>query len=146
MLRVHYAAVHQTAATEYGAEVRQDWSPPVTAERIDRYLSGSARNEEATLVAVADGRVIGFASIVAPLNELRAVYVSPAVGRRGVGSRLLISIEELARVRGLTELRLDSSLNAVDFYEAHGYVAEGRAEHALSTGRKMECIPMQKTL
>jgi GNAT superfamily N-acetyltransferase len=146
VLRVHYAAVHHTAAAEYDLEVRQDWSPPVTDERIARYIANVARTDQTTLVATLEGRVVGFASVVAPQNELRAVYVLPAVGRCGIGSRLLISVEELARVRGLTELHLDSSLNAVEFYSGHGYVAEGSAEHVLSTGRKMRCVPMRKLL
>ena len=146
VLRVKCAAVHETAAAHYDELIRRDWAPQVTAEGVARYLQSDARRQEATLVAVLDAAVVGFASIVAPLSELQAVYVSPHVGQQGVGSRLLASVEELALRHGIQQLRLHSSLNAVPFYRARGYVAEGHAEHTLSTGRTMACVPMRKTL
>jgi GNAT superfamily N-acetyltransferase len=105
IVQVHRAAVHQTAAAHYGPDALDAWSPPVTPERIDRYRARIASGEETALVAVENGSVVGFASIVVLLGELRALYVSPAVGRRGVGARLLEAVEELARERGLDELR-----------------------------------------
>lgn len=146
VLRVHHAAVHETAAPDYGPEVRQDWSPPVTPDRIDRYRGATARTEETTLVAVVDERVVGFASIVVALRELRAVYVSPEAGRRGVGSALLRGVEELAREAGVDELHLDSSLTAVAFYQKHGYLVDKHAEHVLFTGRRMPCVFMHKVI
>jgi hypothetical protein len=43
-------------------------------------------------------------------------------------------------------LRLDSSLAAVDFYKANGFVETGRGDHQLRTGRMMTCVFMQKNL
>jgi putative acetyltransferase len=146
VLGVHYAAVQETAAADYSPEIRHDWSPPLTAERIDSYLRSEARAEETTLVAVVDARIVGFASIVATLGELRAVYVRPDVGRRGVGGMLLNAVEQLARDRGVEELHLDSSLTAVRFYEKHGYLVENEADHVLGTGRRMPCVQMRKRL
>src|SRR5262245_53759879 len=146
VLRVHYGAVHETAAADYPPAIRNDWSPPITPERTERYLRNMTSGEEDTVVAVVDGRVVGFASIVSSLSELRAVYVSPDMGRRGVGSALLRAVEELARNRGLKELHLDSSLTAERFYAAHRYLSEGAAEHALRTGRRMPCGRMRKVL
>src|SRR5262245_2379898 len=146
VLRVHHAAVHRTAAADYPPEVLRDWSPPVTAERLERYRQNVAREEETTLVAVARGRIVGFASIVAALGELRALYVSPDLGHRGVGASLLHGVEELARERGLEELHLDASLTAERFYCRHGYENEGRATHMLRTGTPMACVRMRKRL
>ena len=146
VLHVHHAAVHRTAAADYPTEVLHDWSPPVTAQRLERYRQTSAGEEETTLVAVAGGRIVGFASIVAALGELRALYVSPDVGRRGVGARLLHGVEKLAREQGLAELHLDSSLTAERFYGRHGYESEWRATHTLRTGLRMPCVRMRKRL
>jgi len=146
VLSVHYAAVHETAAADYGPEIRRSWSPPITPERVDRYHRNAESGEETTVVAVANGSVVGFASIVATSSELRAVYVSPEVGRRGVGGTLLQAVERLAREKGLKELHLDSSLTAERFYTAHGYSSEGRGEHTLRDGMRMICVPMRKAL
>jgi GNAT superfamily N-acetyltransferase len=146
VLRVHYGAVHETAAADYPPDICTDWSPPITPERTERYVRNMTSGEENTVVAVVDGRVMGFASIVPSLSELRAVYVSPGMGRCGVGSALLRAVEELARRRGLKELQLDSSLTAERFYAAHGYQSECAAEHTLRTGRRMPCVRMRKPL
>src|SRR5262245_43677792 len=97
VISAHYAAVHETAAADYPPEILGDWSPPITPDRIERYLRNVAAGEEKTLVADVDGCVVGFASIVPSLSELRAVYVSPGMGRRGIGSILLRAVERLAR-------------------------------------------------
>ncbi len=146
VLRVHYDAVHETAAADYDLDTRQDWSPPVTAERIESFARTIGSGEKTTLVAELDGRVVGFSSIVPAMGELEALYVAPQAGRRGIGFALLSAIENLASEMGLKELSLNSSLTAERFYMAHGYRAEGKDWHTLESGRKMACIGMRKAL
>jgi len=70
---------------------------------------------ELVLVAEINGKVTGFGSIVPDSNELRAVYVHPDFGRKGIGGRILSELESLAREHELPELEMDASLNAEDF-------------------------------
>lgn len=146
IVAVHYAAVHGTAAADYDEETCRSWSPPVDGERLAAYRHSEAAEGWLSMVAVSSGRVVGFAMIVPDMSELRAVYVAPDVGRRGIGARLLREAESLARAHGLCALRLDSSLTAERFYAAHGYVSQGRAEHTLRSGVRMACVPMRKVL
>jgi putative acetyltransferase len=90
------------------------------------------------------GRIAGFGAIVGANNELRAMYVAAAFGRRGVGSALLRELERLAKERGCGELHMHSSLTAAPFYVQHGYQDLGRADHTLSSGEKMACVRMRK--
>jgi GNAT superfamily N-acetyltransferase len=95
------------------------------------------------------GRGVRFviARAIVPANsELRALYVSAEHGRKGVGRAILLELEALARKAGVTELRMDSSVNAARFYEANGYLAIERAEHTLRSGVRMECVRMRKTI
>jgi N-acetylglutamate synthase-like GNAT family acetyltransferase len=78
--------------------------------------------------------------------EVRAVYVSPAAGRQGIGKQLLERLELFAQENGLKELWLDASLNAAKFYTANGFTVDAPGEHTLSSGRKMACIKMRKIL
>jgi putative acetyltransferase len=79
-------------------------------------------------------------------GRLQSVYVSDRFRGKGVGSALLQKLESLAKERGCKDLTLDSSLTAEPFYLHHGYMEVWRADHTLSSGQKMACVKMQKTL
>lgn len=74
-----------------------------------------------------EGDVAGFASLDVAAGEVTAVYVSPTYAGEGVGTRLLKHVEASAREHGLDALSVTSSLNAVGFYEHHGYAVVGDA-------------------
>ena len=145
ILEAHYSAVHQTAYKDYSPEICNDWSAPVTKERISQYLNNSFPYET-TIVAEVDGEVAGFGAIVETVNELRAVYVAARFGRRGIGSTLLSELERTAKTRGCTELHLDSSVTAHAFYLSHNYLVLEHTGHALRSGRVMACVKMRKSL
>jgi ribosomal protein S18 acetylase RimI-like enzyme len=66
--------------------------------------------------------------------------------RRGIGTSLLRLAESSALAAGAEIVQLDSSLAAVDFYKANGFVETGRGEHQLRIGQRMACVFMQKNL
>ena len=78
--------------------------------------------------------------------ELRACYVAPEAGRKGVGTALVIGIEQAAREHGLRFLERDSSLTAELFYRRNGYEVTGRGEHVLPNGQRMACVKMRKDI
>ncbi len=103
--------------------------------------------EEVAVVAeTQEGKVIGFGSIVPAKSLLGALYVDPSHGHQGVGTEILTRLETLAQNAGLTELNMDSSLNAEAFYSSHGYKTIKQAEHILMSGRRMVCVQMTKSL
>jgi len=83
------------------------------------------------------GRVVGGEVIIASLagedvgwgssgaDHISALYVSAAYARRGVGRALLTKLEAAVAQRGYELVRLESSVNAVSFYERLGYVQSG---------------------
>jgi len=74
--------------------------------------------------------VVGFGHLVPTEGEIRAVYVHPDAGGRGVGTAVLESLESRARDLRLDELSLSASLNAVGFYEQAGYEPAGRETYS----------------
>ncbi len=145
ILEAHHDSVHKIAISDYGIEVARSWSPEVNEERVNQYLESSFL-EETTVVAISDGVICGFGSIVDKDSELRAVYVKDQFGGLGVGSRILSRLESIARARGLKSLSMDSSVTAERFYLKHGYSVVERGEHTLSSGAKMSCFKMRKEL
>lgn len=142
ILECHHSAVHEIACNDYPATTLNEWSPPVTSERIDSYSP-----QNTTLVAeIASGTIVGFGELIISNNELRALYVSAYAGGLGVGSAILQELEHLARAAGCPSLTFNSSITAEAFYVRHGYSVNSRGEHTLSSGGTMACARMTKQL
>ena len=79
------------------------------------------------LVARQDGAVVGCIGLLLladDLGEVRRVFVEPSARRRGVGAQLMHAVEDEARTRALTRLRLDTRTDLVEarrLYARHGY-------------------------
>jgi len=142
ILECHHSAVHEIACADYPAPILNEWSPAVTAERVDSYSP-----QDTTLVAeIASGTIVGFGELVASNNELRALYVSAYAGGLGVGSAILKELEHLARAAGCPSLTFNSSITAEPFYLRRGYSIVSRGEHTLSSGGTMACVRLTKQL
>jgi ribosomal protein S18 acetylase RimI-like enzyme len=83
--------------------------------------------QDALLVAYLAGAPVALAGLRAldsQISEIKHVYVAPGARRRGIASRLLDELEELARERGYLALRLDTGARqheAVALYRARGF-------------------------
>ncbi len=138
---VHSAAIRGICASVYAPDEVDAWTSGLT---LDRYVSGMERLE--FLVAEQAGSVIGFAAVDLPCSEVHALYVAPSITGQGVGSALLDAAEGLAFEAGLRRLTLKATLNAVTFYELHGYSQVEPVSHPLPSGETLRCVLMDKTL
>jgi len=78
-------------------------------------------------------------------NEIDMLFVHPYFVRSGVGTKLLKSVEQLARARGCEEITVDASDTAREFFEKHGFVATER--HLIEIdGQWLSNTTMTKTL
>lgn len=107
---------------------------------------------EVFFIAVGDTdgslTVLGFASdhcIEGPKHG-NSVYVRGHSVRRGIGSALLAKAEAHAASNGATSIEIEASLAGVAFYQANEFIAVGRGETRLTTGRTMECVFMRRIL
>ena len=69
-------------------------------------------------VAETDATVVGFGQ--SKPGEVLAVFVEPDSARRGIGSLLLAKALSDAGA-GKGAVRVESTINAVGFYEGHGF-------------------------
>ncbi len=122
----------------------------VVAEAGDVAESGTV-GEGGTVTG--DEGVVGFGEVVLrppdylrepAEGEVRAVYVHPAAARQGVGSAILAALERRARERDVGSLGLWASLNAVPFYEAHGYERVAERTHEFSGGVEGTVVEMRR--
>ncbi len=102
---------------------------------------------EIAFLAERDGRVVGFAALVArPPAEVTAVFVRPAAAGGGVGSALLARVEAEARRRGIGRLVVKASLNGAPFYRARGYVRPRPIRVPLPDGAALDALLLTKAL
>ncbi len=102
-------------------------------------LSALGVEEGRTRVAVADGRIAGFATLLG--SELEDLFVDPGWMRRGIGRALVADAVAVARAQGLERIEVTANDHALAFYESVGFVLEGTVETELGptglTGLRM---------
>ena len=132
--KVHVASVRELGSEAYDEAQVEAWSSGREPKDYPIESEGCY-----FVVAELDGQVRGFGELRFESGEyfeanvdaeVRAVYVYPEVARQGVGSALLAELERAGREAGFERLGLWASLNAVPFYESHGYerITEHRHE------------------
>jgi putative acetyltransferase len=146
IMEIHYAAVHQTAQSFYPEDVINSWSPPMDNDRMNRTKQAIENPDEWLLVAKQNTLIVGFGCITPKDNQLRALYVHPSFGRRGIGARILTALEHEARSLGLRYLQMNASINAEAFYRKHGFEIIEYATHQFESGQEMACVKMRKAL
>lgn len=114
-------SIEELAHDDYDEDQRAAWaSVAADANAFAGRLGGAT-----TLVAIVDDELVGFGS----LKDNRIIdmlYVHPYAAGQGVGSAILDALERLAKGRGSSELSVDASDAAAEFFEAKGYVAQSR--------------------
>lgn len=153
---VHAESIRKLGRDAYSQEQIEAWVRG--CESADYTETIEAEGTE-TVVAEDDGTVVGFGTVTFTAPEgydadvdadVTAVYVHPSADREGVGTRIYRELEERARRRGVQTLGLWASLNAVPFYETHGYERVTEHSHEFSshesTGVTGTVVEMKKRL
>ena len=139
---IHAAAVNgERGRGDYGDDQLAAWAGAQTTKGLRERIG-----PRLFLIAQDANGPVGYAQLDIAAGALRSVYVAPRGQRHGVGALLARAALEAASEAGLEELELDSSLNAVPFYEALGFEALGMVEHRLRGGALMTCVHMRHTL
>jgi GNAT superfamily N-acetyltransferase len=72
-----------------------------------------------TLVLEEDDVIVGLGSL--DRNELKRMYTHPTAQGKGVGRRIMLTLEEEAKRQGIQRLDIKSSPSAAGFYRKFGY-------------------------
>jgi putative acetyltransferase len=141
IFEVHTCSIREICVSRYSAAEVEAWAGRL---RPGSHLRAIRSRE--FFVATDDTGIAGFGQLDLGAGEVEAVYVHPRALRRGVGARLLRTLEEVARAAGLSELHLKSTLNAVTFYQRAGFRIEAQATHRISPDVELACVEMRKDL
>ncbi|HEU4629770.1 MAG TPA: GNAT family N-acetyltransferase [Gemmatimonadaceae bacterium] len=133
VIRAFRAADAPGVSTLIAATMRisnaRDYPRELLERAIAYYTPAKLRalaRERHCLVALVEGRVVGTAAREG--DALATFFVHPDHQGRGIGTRLLASLEREARRAGLAELRVPASVTGASFYERCGYRRVGTIE------------------
>lgn len=90
--------------------------------------------EGQVLVAELEGRIAGFAAVIA--GELDGLFVEPDLWKHGVGAALVEAAAHQTRMQGLS-LTVTANPTARRFYEKCGFTLEGERETMFGPGLRM---------
>jgi putative acetyltransferase len=123
----------------------QDYNP----EQIEALVHDQANwrgLREAIFVAESDGKIAGFSALSIDYGQITGVYVLPEFTRQGIGTQLLVALEEAALQKKYRHLWVISSLTAISFYKANGYDETRKTGFMTSTDIWIPCARLEKRL
>ena len=138
---VHNESIRALCRGRYGEREIAAW---IAFRPPQAYRSALA--SRTLFVAEREGEIVGFGQFDPARSEIEACYVSPDTVNRGVGSDLVLRMEEEARAKGHEVVRLNATLNAETFYARLGYRRLGPAVHRVGNEVDLDCIRMEKKL
>ena len=137
---IRNAAINSQCIGHYSPAELELWTAGEVTEQFVKAV------EDSFYVATLDGHVVGTGMIDLESGKVDAIFVHPSHMRGGIGRQVLLHLEKLALDAGLTQLSLDSTLNAARFYRARGFVGDSVAKYESPRGISLDCIPMIKRL
>jgi GNAT superfamily N-acetyltransferase len=109
-------------------------------------FSDLAVREGRTQAAVADDRIVGFASWLGTGNifEIEDLFVDPARMRQGIGRALVLDLIAIARGQGIRRVEVTANQHALAFYEKTGFVVDREVTTMFGPAPRMhmELAPM----
>lgn len=137
---IRSAAIRSQCIGHYSSVELEVWTGGETTKEFIETV------ESSFYVATIDRCVVGSGMINLEYGKVDAIFVHPNHMRTGIGRQVLLHLEKLALEAGVTALSLESTLNAVTFYRAHGFVGDSIAKYVSPRGITLDCIPMVKSL
>ena len=140
--RQHYPGIISMEQIDY--MLAQRYTPAIIRAQLQ---SGSAWWDQ----ALVGGRMIGFAQYERYRQSMKLdkLYLHQDFQRQGYGARMLAHIEDAARRRGSSAVRLNvnkHNLNAIAAYRKNGYEVVETVVADIGGGYVMDDYVMEKTL
>ncbi|NHX01113.1 MULTISPECIES: GNAT family N-acetyltransferase [Pseudomonas] len=133
-------AIRHQCIGAYSEQQMLDWTKGAAEDGYDALM------ERHFYLGCIEGEAVATGMLDLDYREIGAIFIRPDFMQRGLGKRVLYFLEDFARDLGLTEVCLDATLNAVNFYRRCGYIGEESAVYQSPSGLQLACVPMVKTL
>ncbi|MBI1273241.1 MAG: GNAT family N-acetyltransferase [Alphaproteobacteria bacterium] len=148
MFALRYLAVHQIAGGVYDKDILEGWSGKLDTAALNEFRANP--HGETRIVIEFEHKLAGYGCFHIEeekrIADIFGLYIMPGHERRGLGSHLLIALEDKARNLSLHRCWVTSPLNAIPFFEQNGYEFVTDTMHALYTGQKVPCARLTKDI
>jgi putative acetyltransferase len=121
LAEIFRASVEGLTGEDYNPSQQEAWAAVVDDEQAFAKRLG----KQLTLIATLEGSPVGFASLQ-DNKVIDMLYVHSAIAGQGIGTMLYGALEKLAAARGATELTVDASDSAREFFLKRGFEAYQR--------------------
>jgi GNAT superfamily N-acetyltransferase len=135
---IRRAAILDQCTGHYQAELLAIWTDGEMDDGFVQFVS------EQLHVATIDSVVVATGMIDSQSGRVDAIFVRPDMMRRGIGKQMMTFLEQIGRAAGLTQLTLNSTLNAAAFYRKCGFVGDIIGTYQSPRGIILDCLPMTK--
>lgn len=133
----HRKSIKELCSKDYSTDQISAWADRDFKESVWHELM-----ETNHIWVIDDGKEIqGFCDLSLKNKEIRGLYLTPEVKGKGLGKIMLNKALNLARSRGVKDLKLSSTITAADFYRSQGFVGDTLTSHEIG-GKKIECFDM----
>ena len=139
---VFRASAQAFCSQSYDAATITEWADQAWP---DRFKLGKEKGDE-QYVFTKDGRIICFGCINLSSEKLVSLFVHPEFSGQNVGEMMLEYVIARTATAGVKVLKLDSSINAVNFYKRHGFSEVGFSKYKTQSGLQMDSVQMELTL
>jgi putative acetyltransferase len=143
VLSIHRQSIFGLCKDHYTVQEMKAWTDRLTPELFDE---GMKDENNVGIVAMASDAIIGYGFFNVDAQELRAVYVLPRYVNRGAGGLIMARLEDMARENKIKRLSLQSTVNAVGFYDRLGYQEIKTETHQINEEVSIACVRMEKDL
>jgi len=137
----HKASIEALCSNSYNSQSIASW-----VEIVSPSIYEDAIEHKIMILAEENEEIIGLGILDLAQGEIGAIYIHPKAKGKGYGRKLLLELESIALKNKVNQLTLCSTINALGFYQHHGYISANKTFHELPNGIKLECIKMNKTL
>ena len=153
IMQVHIDCIQKLCNSHYSQDQLRQW---VGGQSLERYASFIKQNDSFVVVLDKnDSSIVAFGhmgkkgcdKLPAEIDfEVYGFYVSPSVGRMGVGRKLYQELERRAVEQGGCGMGVVSTLNAVPFYEACGFELMEEVGMCYHGAGRLECRLLKKSI
>lgn len=140
--QMHMSSIKDLCSSHYEDGAIRAWS----GRALNIGLRKKAIAEDVVNVLEIEGHIQGFYHVKPSTGSIEAVFVSKEIAGHGFGKLLLEEAIEVLETSGCKLVSLESTLNAIGFYEKHGFQRSGENGQMRIGDWSIEYVPMQKRL